>query len=857
MKVLLIGSDFMTHLQRYLTNVEVVDTIIGYNPLGDELRDVVSKSVKKYNPDVVFVDLMMCGYWLYKESGKAAIQTLITPEVYAKEVFDPAFFRFSKFDSNFNAFVRLLVELFEKNKIFMIKSNCSRYYVIQNQLRNISKAHDIKAWRDTSVFIEKKEMRFKKDTGAIIIDLEKFYYIKKIAGQEISFHVFEDELYQDINRWILEYMGGNIRSVPSYDLCLKRYIKYQNQTIHYKAFSAFLRNDDFTDCFLQAAGREYACAYFQDFVLLKKWVYGKSIEEIEEQILDNGNLNPEFRKVVCGFAHTKRYLLEETKPECCIEMFRKGVVSSEVKSCLRKFWYGRVNRNLINSHNAGYYYAKMIGYEEKEAQNFAEPGYKLRPVLVDVYGSCIAYNPINEFMSGITAVTHNNYYMHVPCYENSVAPVEHPEISFEEQPKSEFEKNARLQFEHQIEADLQKSDGEWCLVDLYSFITPATFLYKDFCFTNYGDNTWKKLHAEKIECWDGYYQSLLEEPEFLRKIDIWISWLNKRYGEHIITVNFKVSELKIGDDDKIYYGYKNANIQDDLVQKIYFYVRERLNGYYLEFPREFLADDIGYNSSSRVHYELIFYEVVKKNIEYIIFYQPENKCFYSYSNAVRMERMLRLRKKNEAGILIEYFSNPLDQIILSLPYQCLVDYKNEIIDFYNDGITTVPQMLEKLVKRKTDGCYWYDKFIDSLKNMEKLEIKKVSFSDLPKGYVYDSELSAHKKYRKRLAKNIKYNLRYYCKEKLLCEKEAIFGVKTGIIKNPSTADKTRFAGWKAIRMSDKKIWCINQDNKREFRADDQCNTEGFHIFLATEEHFFSKLTRIQQDTICFYAQFEN
>lgn len=854
MRVLLIGSEFMLQLQKYATNITVVDVITGYNPLGDEICAVIKNSVKKHRPDAVVVDLMMCGSWLYKTFGDPVIRTLTDPENSAKEIFNPAVFRFSKFDSNFNSFVRLLVELFSKENIFLVESACPRFFVIKNQLRNMSKAPNIKPWKSTFKMLKKREGRFIKLSNSKVISLSKYYFVKKRPGREVLFTLFEDELYEDINRWFLENEAGIEREAPSYDLSVKRYINYQYKTIHYKAFTAFLDKEDFTDNLLQTSSRDYVIKHEQDFIGLKKWAENKSVEEIENEIVNEQRFDKEFCKIVCGFAHIMQLDIGDTDVKRCYDMFRNGIVSSKVKTDLRKFWNEKgINRNIINSHNAGYYYAKMLGLEEKNAVEFAEKGYSLSPILMDVYGSCVAYNPINEFISGCTELAHNNYYMHVPCYESSSAPVEHQDVPFDEPPINEFEKNVRIQFEHQIEADLKLSDGEWCLVDLFSFIAPRTFMYNDFCFTDYGNKTWKLFSAEKFKCWEGYYQGLFKKKEFLQKIDTWIKWLNEKYGNKIITVNFRVSEVKIGDDDKIYYGYTDGRKKDELIQTIYPYIKAKLNGYFLEFPREFVSDDVGYSSSSPVHYELVYYSVVKDAIEYIVSKQPTRKSFNLYSNNVRVERMLRLRKENEPEILFEYFKKPLDHIILSLPYEFLEKYRNEIVEFYDDGLTTVQEVIEKVKKMRDNGSYWLEQLIDELGDLDIVKEDLNVIEKLPQGYICNSEQMAQKKYRDFLAENIIYKIEYYCNDVLICEQKAIFGVKSRIMENPEP--ERNFIGWKVIRESDQGIWCINDENVRQFRPENICEEDGYHIFLATNEHCFYKLTKKQGDVIRFYAQF--
>ncbi len=157
------------------------------------------------------------------------------------------------------------------------------------------------------------------------------------------------------------------------------------------------------------------------------------------------------------------------------------------------------------------------------------------------------------------------------------------------------------------------------------------------------------------------------------------------------------------------------------------------------------------------------------------------------------------------------------------------------------------------MENEKNGIYWYDNFINILRNTYISNEKNISRESLPKKYIRNSEQIAQNKFKELLVSNIYYAVEYYVRNELIKEQTTIFGVKTKIISCNNVDGK--FVGWKAIRTSDKKIWCINAEGKREFRSIEKCNLDGYHIFLATNEHCFYKLTKKQGDVIRFYAQF--
>lgn len=529
-------------------------------------------------------------------------------------------------------------------------------------------------------------------------------------------------------------------------------------------------------------------------------------------------------------------------------MFQNSIVPNKIKKEIRNYWsvYG-INPNKITNHNAGYYYIKMIeGVEEGEQFIFDHT--VIEPELVDVYGSCIAYQSMNEFISGATQVVHNNYYMHVPIYESSEFPIRHPEVIWQGEPVDEFEKNVRIQFEHQVEEDLKKSEADWCLVDLYSLIAPRTFLYKDFCFTDYGNKTWKKFAAQRIYPWNGYYQELLQTKEFLEKIHKWAEWLKAKYGDNIILVNFKVSQYKIGDDDCLYYVYKGATKKNKLIDKVYSLVRNWLNCYCIEFGRDFLADDVGFGSSAPVHYELDFYEAEAAVIQKIIATKPKQKIYKAYSNEVKVNRIIRLARNNSPDLLSQIFTGSLDKIIISLPVEVVEQYKKEIIAFYDAEIDNKIDLLKEIsLLEVEDPLYYYEL---KKKVFEAEEINDMEGSEVKTSYKKTAEMAVYDKFKNQKMKNTTYAIEFYDGDSVLFKQNVIYGVKTKLL--PVLKNEKIFLGWKAYRMSDGKVACIQKDGKKAF-IDEEMLDENNVLYLFPDGANVAKNSKIDGDVIKMYA----
>lgn len=843
MKALLIGSNFMEELSDCLDYFDTKIKIINESPLSDEFS-LKLENIKE-DVDYVLIDLMVCATWLFKQSGR--IKTLRGEN--AGHVFNPATFKCTQIEKNYNRFMKDLLKKYSCNKLFLVLSSFPSYFVTNFQLRNIKKAPDIDDWKQSFSLIKKLEKKFIMHTNAATIDLAKYYFLKKPVGYDVSFVRYEELLYRDIDQWFYDLQNGVTRTKPVFKFKLDRYIMYQYKTIHYKAFYRFLEEENIVDKFLLSSPREYVLKNYENIIKLNHLAERSGNEKIYHLIQNDIEMTEDFKQVVLGFLFLQEGIEAGNAFEYFKQMFRNGIVSYEIKKEIRNYWAKRgLNPNKITSHNAGYYFKMKWGGVEAEAQQFIADNAVIEPTLVDVYGSCIAYQTINEFISGATEVVHNNYYMHVPVYESCEVPVKHPEVVWQSEPADEFEKNVRIQFEHQIEEDIKRSEANWCLIDLYSMIAPRTFLYGDFCFTDYGNKTWQYFGAQNIHPWNGYYQELLQSDEFLEKIRQWTKWLKEKYGENIILVNFKASRYKIGDDNCLYDAYKNAVRKNEITDKVYGLVKEWLGCYCIEFGKEFLADDVGYSSSGPVHYELDFYEEEAAVIQKIITSKPKQKVYKAYSNVVRVNRIIRLAEKNSPDLLSQIFETDLDKIIVSLPVGIIKKYKKEIIEFYDAEIDNRIDLLKVIsLLEINDPLYYFDlkRMVFEVKDPDpdKNQMIKTHYDKLAETAVYDT-------YRNKQMRNTTYRIEFYDGNEFLFAQSVIYGVKTKLMPAP---EKNRdFLGWKAYRMSDGKVSCVQKEGKRAF-IDEEMLDENNILYLFPNEANVAKNSSINGDVIRMYA----
>lgn len=843
---LLFGSRLALDLKDYLS-LELKGDIIGISPLSNEPLYKDFEYICRTGPDYLVIDLYTCIHFLYEVDNK--LVTYTGKESLSENIdklYSPIDSYTGSMKSNFNTFINSINRFFPGDRIFLIAAAESKYFVIGQQLRKYKKDDDR---RKKYKFIKSLEKKFIEETGAQYISLSKYYFNKKIPGYLLNEEIFEAGFYENISYVIDKYLSEGVFEdrLPRFDLSLERYGYYQFRTILHKAFYCFFDREKFTDGMVLSSPREFVIKHKSDFCRLK--VIENLTEErnqLYQTIKHDQKLSNDFRNVVLGYCSLM--FPEEDRPQNndCIMAFREKVVPASLLHAVRAYHASAgISPKVINSNNAGYYYAMMRGKTHLEALGYVKSDTVITPTLVDVYGSCVSNTCLNERITGNHGLARNNYFFHVPLYESSSIPVEYPGGVFEGDIDVK-DKNTKMQFDHTIENAILDSDSDWVVIDLYSFIAPKTYLYGDFIYTDLNGKISIKLASNKIDICKNF--DLLGDKEALkRRIMTCCSWIKKRWNDNIILIDIQASALQIGDDDVIYEPRikKNIKLRETILGDAFRFISKLLNCYTISITHDFIADDKGYLARVLVHYEFDFYDVMIQIIKKIIDQKPEKKFYDTYPNEIRVKRILRLLPQNNIKLLRRYFSNGLDEVVLQLPIELIEKYNQFIVDWYDRGIGSKRELINKV-----DFTDYEDlkRAIEMTGNVETEDSVKI-----PKDYAAWPEWKVPKEI------NVVPKEVYYIEydgngaEKGAMKKSVIeYGIKKHLRKNTFEKEGYQFIGWKAYRQSDGKTSYWNGKNKKFFIEGKQ--KEGFDVFLYPERAVVAKQTAVRNDTILMIAQ---
>lgn len=99
-------------------------------------------------------------------------------------------------------------------------------------------------------------------------------------------------------------------------------------------------------------------------------------------------------------------------------------------------------------------------------------------------------------------------------------------------------------------------------------------------------------------------------------------------------------------------------------------------------------------------------------------------------------------------------------------------------------------------------------------------------------------------------KNTSYTIEFYEGKNFLFKQEVIYGVKAKLLPVPE--DDRNFLGWKAYRMSDGKVACIQEDGKKAFISEEKLDEKNT-LYLFPNGADVAKNSNVDGDIIRMYA----
>lgn len=854
------GSKFIDCLSDYFSDeLYTKSKQIDISPISDchcgrtgneivEWRKEIDEIWRETTPEYLVIDMRGVQQLLYQDEDR--LMTLVSQnisDIDAAKTVMPDLFYGKKMYRKLVPFIETICSHFDSNHIILIRAHVPKYYATGTQLR---RNKQYKEQMQHIQMVKMAEAYFLKKTGAVTIDLTRFYFYEKEVGYELTDYIYERECFQDLAGKISGYILNDRENteelnLPDFSISLQRYCKYYDCTILFDAFSVFLREQNLLESMILCSPKDFVMTYFDE--LLKLHHVMSDVESLEETDLERIRLD--IVKIVRAYDAVRQENYTDETIDYAL-LFRSQIISQSLLSRIKKECQEQkiVEGKLINYHNAGYYFARMQGFPEERALTFVKDKTVLRPELVDIFGSCVTRTCLrNRFTNNHTCAV-NNYWFHVPVYESLGHPISYPAEIFEGK-LDRKDMNVKIQFDHALWSEIESSEATWLIVDLYSLMSPKTFKYHDLIYTDTNQKISAQLGAEHVDIIKD--KSLMGDyDDILHRMLPWCEAVKRKYGDHIICIDVNSSPYTIGDDD-IIYEVRNKNViapKNDLMARAYEYVKQQTDCYCLKIACGFIADDIGYLNRGSVHYSLCFYRIIFDLVNEIIAKKPEQKLFDSYPAEIRTARIRRLLPKNDPHFLRKYFTNDVDNWVLQLPTELLDKYQDQILRWYDLGLTD-RSMLLKLYE---DDPH-YDELKNAIRNMED-SILYESACVLPKDYKKYGDYSL---LTQGAGKVKHFTVKYDgngADTGSMKPLDIVWGVKTKLRKNKFQKYGYRFAGWKARRKSDGKICYTNQEIRRYYLEGGQ--PPGYELYFYPDKCVVAELSSVDNDEIILYAQWE-
>lgn len=588
---------------------------------------------------------------------------------------------------------KIILENHLKGKVFLIQTNVPLFYIINRDL--IKEMPKTLILKEACQKLNAYEQKLQKLVDATILDTTKFYFYEKQQGYLLNDRTYEAECYIDIAQKLHAHIccGSKIAKYPNPDLIMERYIRYAGKTIQWNALAVFLDESRQFDYLILSSPCKFVDEYRAELLKSKRIRYTDFLawkQEVERVFAKN----PKFRDVLLAFQAVNEGKFTEADISYR-ELFRNQIVSKDALRFLQNYVKEskEADPKQITPHNAGYYFAKMVGKTDEEALSYVEEGAPLLPTLVDVYGSCISRTCLRERYSGNITISANRYWFQMPLYVADQEKVDYDEAAFEGMGGLHTH-NARLQLDKKLISDMESSEAEWLLIDLFGMIQPHIFSLNGFLFTDYEGKIAKRMGCEKADPLK--HPQLVDWDKVLKRCDLLLDAMKAKYGERIILMEINYSYLSRGDDHVIYAprNVKKANLYNEVFRRTFEYVKEKLNCYTVEITHGFCPDDCGFAKRISVHYSYDFYRQASEIINKIVTEEPKQKVFRDIDTDVKIRRMTEMLEQNEPATVRRFFDSALDAVVCGLDVREIRKNLSVIKQWYSQKYESREQLLE-------------------------------------------------------------------------------------------------------------------------------------------------------------------
>jgi len=672
----LFGGHHMQRLSQALQH-DIAGCLFGISPLssveGNSFwQDALDKELQAAQADYFVLDLQTamqpllyaCG--LYLTATDQNVRSLTTDPI---ALLEPMHLDQGRLHELFEPFIHVIQPYFDRRHILLVRTYIPEFYWIDKSPR--MRDH-FQTYAPKQNWLQALEDFFIRKTQCRVIDIERFYFHKKEQGRPLTELIFEDYCYLDMAQCIDRSLADQVRFRPNFRYSLQRYADGKF-TLYQRAFSQFLQQEYLLDALILASPKEFVEENIEHLAKLDEIDWSDADRALSE--LKNCDVPQKisstmytFVRIVQGVyddpaADYALLLRKQIVPTCLLTVLRERMCQSE------KLFSGQ-----INPANAGYYFAKMQGLA---IEAFLTGQTVIRPILVDIFGSCISRTIFNVCENNFTV---NRYWFQIPPLLGINERISYPEDMFPEKPHW-ADRLVKDQFDGVLESQIKNSPAQWLVIDLFAFITVVQFRYRNCFYTDYNMKISKQLGAEKVFAYRDP-NVLGTWDEIFEKMEAWFDAVRKKYGDHIILINGQRKDHWIGDDG-VLYRVKEGDDSTPFMEKAAEVAMKKLNCYCIDIFRHFLPEDSAYISNTPAHKENECYLYSHSLVRKIIEQMPKQKHFSSYPDEIRLQRLLRLKKHNSIAKIEQALElSDLDRSVIRLEEEELCRYRKELEELY-------------------------------------------------------------------------------------------------------------------------------------------------------------------------------
>lgn len=556
-------------------------------------------------------------------------------------------------------YIDLIGKYFDANHIILVKSRCPMWFTTHTHVRKLQK----KSRRVYNKRIKQLEDYFVEKVNPYVIDIYSQYFLefKRVKGFTMS--SYEKSFYHHAKRLISTIVRTQpeqrVFNEPQYYIRLGRFIKYYNNLFAKNNVSLFMDDTKFLDHLVLQLGRKILSEYENDFVEFEKRGY-ESIDEILEDYNFKFAAPVETCLRVVRAVEAGDIYAEDVQYNAIFDYKLK--ILGRFTELVKEAWEttGLIEGEIyINAFNCKKYYEALLLYragktnalkkhvltlkkkmEEKSKlkemvkvarKEFNEPfkaymnamNRYYKPILVDLWGSCITREILNE--------DDGKFRIGKYAYRNSFLfafdkPIPYDDKNFED--LSLFENSSwrvgyiKSAFHKDLPEQLKKTESKWLLLDFYDLICDIVE-YNGGILTADSEVRGLKFYKQiKDECNVTSIDAVLEDDEMKKRFDTFIRFIKERYGKNIIFIkaDVKTEFLTARRNLRPMRGWKKETLlaKKKFLNKWQKYFEENMDCHVIDNAKDYHADDLCVSGAFMVHYEKEFYEKGYKQIRKII-----------------------------------------------------------------------------------------------------------------------------------------------------------------------------------------------------------------------------------------------